>query len=85
MIKIIKTPKAKPVIIQATLLELTDLEKHSIIDILSVKVVEPTSKEWTCTIEAEIEVKKQATKEMLNATEIAMLFFTKLANTIVKP
>jgi hypothetical protein len=85
MIEIIKTPKTKPMVIQATLLEVTDLEKNNIIDVVSINLIKATSTEWMCTIEAEIEVKKQATKDLLNSSEMAMLFFTKLANTLVKP
>ncbi len=85
MIEIIKAPKTKPIVIQATLLEITDLEKNNIIDIISLKVIKPTSADWTATVEAEVKVKKEATKDLLVSSEIAMLFFTKLFNKVFKP
>jgi hypothetical protein len=85
MIEIIKATKTKPIIIQATLLELTDLEKNNIIDVVSINLIKATSTEWMCTVEAEVIVKKQASKDLLVSSEITMLFFTKLFNAIFKP
>jgi hypothetical protein len=84
MIKVIKVIKTKPIVIQATLLEITDLEKNNIIDVIGIEVVTPTSSDWTCTVEAKVELKKEATKDLLVSSEIAMLFFTKLFNIVFK-
>ena len=85
MIKIIKVPKTKPIVIQSTLMELADLERFGIIDIIGIEIIKPTSSEWTSLVEAEVKLKKEASKELLNSSEIAMLFFTKLFNSIIKP